>query len=206
MASPAATTTYYVTLTSATNCSQLDSVVVTVNPVPVVELGNNFTLCSGDAATLDATYPGATYTWSTGATAPSINVSTANTYSVVLDLNGCTATDAVTVSVLDLAAYVNHLKDACGVERVVCASLGLREHAEVHDLAEVLAKVGLDLVAPLQLFIPVYRGARRPKWQIGVGLALLAGVLGYQVTRSLGAGEKGAAMVIEDGVSFLTGP
>ena len=90
--------TYWVSASQA-GCAVSDTVVVTVNPVPSVELGNNFTLCSGDAATLDATYPGATYTWSTGATAPSINVSTANTYSVVLDLNGCTATDAITVSV-----------------------------------------------------------------------------------------------------------
>ena len=37
---------------------------------------------------------------------------------------------------------------------------------------ERLLKLAPHLVEPLELFIPVYRGARRKRWQIGVGLAL----------------------------------
>lgn len=37
---------------------------------------------------------------------------------------------------------------------------------------ERLLRLAPHLVQPLELFIPVYRGARRKKWQIGVGLAL----------------------------------
>ena len=72
-----------------------DTVVVAVNPMPTVALGNDLTLCAGDDVTLDATYPGATYVWSNGATSPTITVNSAATYSVTVDLNGCTATDAI---------------------------------------------------------------------------------------------------------------
>jgi len=37
---------------------------------------------------------------------------------------------------------------------------------------ERLLKLAPHLVAPLELVIPVYRGARRPRWQIAIGLAL----------------------------------
>lgn len=37
---------------------------------------------------------------------------------------------------------------------------------------ERLLQLAPHLVAPLELVIPVYRGAKRPKWQINVGLAL----------------------------------
>ncbi|HRH39146.1 MAG TPA: hypothetical protein PK760_12410, partial [Flavobacteriales bacterium] len=85
-------------------CVVSDAIHVQVNPMPSVNLGNDQTLCAGNNTTLDATYPGASYTWSTGATTPSINVSTAGNYSVTVDLNGCTASDAITIGVLSLNA------------------------------------------------------------------------------------------------------
>ncbi|MBK8497291.1 MAG: gliding motility-associated C-terminal domain-containing protein [Flavobacteriales bacterium] len=97
------TGTYSVTATQGA-CNVTDAIDVMVNPMPQVDLGPDQTICAGTAATLDATYPGATYTWSTGAVAPSINVSAAGTYSVTVDLNGCTATDAVDIGVLSLSA------------------------------------------------------------------------------------------------------
>lgn len=80
-------------------CSVSDAVQITVNPMPQVDLGNDLTLCEGDDVVLDATYPGATYAWSTGAATPDITVSNAATYSVTVDLNGCVATDAIDVGV-----------------------------------------------------------------------------------------------------------
>ena len=53
--------------------------------------------------TLDATFAGATYVWSTGATSAAITVDQTGTYSVTADLNGCTASDQVTVNVIDVA-------------------------------------------------------------------------------------------------------
>ena len=95
--------TYWVRATQGV-CSVSDTVLVNLLPVPVVDLGADLTLCSGDDVLLDATTPGATYLWNTGSTGASITASTAGTYSITVDLNGCTATDQIDIAVLDLAA------------------------------------------------------------------------------------------------------
>ncbi|MBK6830877.1 MAG: gliding motility-associated C-terminal domain-containing protein [Flavobacteriales bacterium] len=85
-------------------CSVSDTINITVQPVPTVDLGNDLTLCAGDVVTLDATFPGATYAWNIGVSSPTITVSNAGTYSVLVDLNGCTATDELDVAVLSLSS------------------------------------------------------------------------------------------------------
>ncbi len=96
--------TYWVQATQGL-CSVSDTVAVVVNATPTVNLGSDLTLCAGDDVTLDATFPGASYLWSTGAVTPTITVNTAATYSVVVDLNGCTASDAINVGVLSPAGF-----------------------------------------------------------------------------------------------------
>ncbi|MBK9176886.1 MAG: gliding motility-associated C-terminal domain-containing protein [Flavobacteriales bacterium] len=96
--------TYWVTATQG-NCTVSDTVIIAVQPVPMVNLGNDQTFCDGTSATLDATYPGAAYSWSTGATSPAITVSASGNYSVTVDLNGCTATDAVGITVVTPATF-----------------------------------------------------------------------------------------------------
>ena len=62
--------------------------------------------------------------------------------------------------------------------RLIHGGLRYLEHAEfglvyesLHERERLLANAP-HLVEPLELCIPVYRGARRGKWQIAVGLAL----------------------------------
>jgi gliding motility-associated-like protein len=93
------TGTYWVQLTQS-GCTASDTVNVNVLPSPSVELGPAQTLCLGQSTVLNATNAGATYLWSTGATTPTITVSTTGNYGVTVDLNGCTATDAVAINVL----------------------------------------------------------------------------------------------------------
>jgi hypothetical protein len=57
-----------------------DQVNVSVVAAPVLELGNNFGVCPGEAVTLDANIPNATYVWSTGATTETISVTEPGTY------------------------------------------------------------------------------------------------------------------------------
>lgn len=72
---------------------------ITVNPVPVVALGNDITQCEG-TATLDAGNPGATYFWSTGEITQTINVMFSGTYTAtVVTTSGCSASDAITVMI-----------------------------------------------------------------------------------------------------------
>lgn len=96
--------TYWVTATQG-SCTVSDTVSIAVQPVPTVNLGNDQTFCDGTSATLDATYPGATYDWSTGATSSAITVSASGNYSVTVDLDGCTATDAVGITVVTPATF-----------------------------------------------------------------------------------------------------
>ena len=92
---------YYVTGTNTGTCFAVDSVYITVNPLPVVDAGNDATICTGGSATLTATGTGS-FEWSTTETTQSITVSptTNTTYTVTLtDANNCTATDNVVVNV-----------------------------------------------------------------------------------------------------------
>ncbi|MDQ3101093.1 MAG: hypothetical protein M3R08_06880, partial [Bacteroidota bacterium] len=111
--------TYWVEVSQAA-CSNSDTVVVSVQPAPAVDLGNDVSLCSGEAIILDAIWPGAGYAWNTGAISPSITVDQSGTYSVTVDLNGCVATDEIVVSVIDLASIeLGPDLTACSTEQIV---------------------------------------------------------------------------------------
>jgi PKD repeat protein len=98
--------TYDVVVTDFSGCSGADTIVVTINPVPVVSLANgnnNVSICGGLAILLDAQNAGSNYLWSNGATSQTISVTTTGTYSVtVTNTFGCSASDAVTATVFSL--------------------------------------------------------------------------------------------------------
>ena len=78
-----------------TNLSQ----VLTVNSLPIVNLGTDVTQCGG-SVTLDAANVGSTYLWNDASTSQTLIVSTTGTYYVtVTDGNGCTGTDAIDVTI-----------------------------------------------------------------------------------------------------------
>src|SRR5690606_6494320 len=107
--SPLTDSTYLVTATDANGCSDTVSTLVQVisNPTAVVTSSNgtNF-VCNGSSVTLTAT-GGGTYTWNDASTFDSLVVSptTNTTYSVIVEVGGCsdTATFAVTVNNLPTA-------------------------------------------------------------------------------------------------------
>lgn len=74
---------------------------ITVVASPTLDLGADTTFCQG-SITLNAG-PVAPYLWSTGATTQTINVNTTGTYSVQVGPVGCQVTDAINVTVSQLA-------------------------------------------------------------------------------------------------------
>ncbi len=96
------TGTYWV-VASVGICSQTDTIVVTVTPLPVVSI-NDSTVCQGDNVLLDAGNSGSTYQWSTGATTQTININSAGQFWVIVTSSGCTSSDTMTLS---LSSVVN---------------------------------------------------------------------------------------------------
>ncbi|HTO15575.1 MAG TPA: GEVED domain-containing protein, partial [Edaphocola sp.] len=97
--------TYSVSLTNASGCSTTDSINVTVNPYPVVDLGADTLICDGGPYILDAGgSAGDTYLWAPSAdTTSSITITTSGTYSVtVTNSSGCSTTDSINVTISEL--------------------------------------------------------------------------------------------------------
>lgn len=90
---------YGFTITDANNCTETGSADVNSAGALFVNLGNDLTFCAGFPTTLDAGSGYDQYTWSTGATTQSIDVTQSGDYSVTVTLAACTAADTVSVTV-----------------------------------------------------------------------------------------------------------
>ncbi|HRP58389.1 PKD domain-containing protein, partial [Agriterribacter sp.] len=110
--------TYTVTVTR-NGCSDSDDKVITVTTPPTVDLGPAAAICAGNSITLDAGDHGAgtTYNWSTGETTRTIDVTTADTYTVTVTRNGCSASDskAITVTTSGLVVDLGTDIERCAV-------------------------------------------------------------------------------------------
>jgi len=96
-----ATGTYYVKVTDNNNCSKNDTIHVTVNPTPVVNLGNDTNLCQGTNFVLNAGNPGAAHLWDNGSTGQTRTVNATGTYYVkVTNTFSCSAGDTITTTFL----------------------------------------------------------------------------------------------------------
>lgn len=96
---PLVSTTYIV---RGTTCKKpvRSTLYVEVLPAPVVELGADTVLCSGESLLLTAGEPGKEYAWSDGSKGNTLLVSTQGTYGVTArNSNGCTGKDQIKVSI-----------------------------------------------------------------------------------------------------------
>jgi hypothetical protein len=94
-----ATTTglYYVTVITPAGCTNSDSVNITINPEPNVNLGQDTSIC-GSTITLNAGNAGSNYMWSTGAPTQTINAGSGTFYVDVTNASGCTSSDTIVVT------------------------------------------------------------------------------------------------------------
>jgi hypothetical protein len=107
--SPSVTTSYYLKETSATGCSNTDTVVVTVNPLPAANAGGNHSICNGSGIQLGAaSVSGHTYSWtsnpagfSSTASNPTVTPSVQTTYYITETntVTGCSNKDSAVITV-----------------------------------------------------------------------------------------------------------
>lgn len=97
--STATTGSYWLSVNQA-GCIGRDTINVNFKPIPIVNLGDDTGLCSGTLITANI-LPGAgiSYIWSTGAITPSIVISATGTYWVTIDSNGCKNSDTINISI-----------------------------------------------------------------------------------------------------------
>lgn len=111
---PTDTTTYYLTVSNGV-CEANDSVTVNVKPLPIIDLGSDTTLCTSNSITLCAGFADS-YLWDGGCVASCITETPTDTmtYSVTTTLNGCSASDTITVNVLP------YIPITAGPDQVIC--------------------------------------------------------------------------------------
>jgi len=93
--------TVKLTVTTAGNLSNTrsKSIFITNGTPPVVNLGNDTTVCQNAGFALDAANAGATYQWNTNQTTQTITVSKTGTYWVAVNKNGCIGKDTALITV-----------------------------------------------------------------------------------------------------------
>lgn len=106
---------------NSNGCSTTDNGPITLSDPssPTVGAGADQTICDGDAITLTANNPdNASISWDNGVNdGVSFTPGATTTYTVTADLNGCVATDQVTITVNPSFNFVVNINDpsACGV-------------------------------------------------------------------------------------------
>ncbi len=131
LASPTTTTAYVLTVNDSKGCPARDTVVVTVNPLPVINAGSDKSICPGFQTQIGNTATGGTgvlsYSWSPASgivgsnTTPQITVSPTLTTSyvvTVIDAKSCARKDTVVVTV-NPKPTIN-----AGEDKVICPNIG----------------------------------------------------------------------------------
>lgn len=104
---------YSVTV-SKSGCDYEDDIIVTYQAYPIVDLGEDQTICPYDNIALDATNAGAQYLWNTGETSASIVVSDEDEFTVAVNLNGCWAFDTILIDTIVIpASYLGNGQLLC---------------------------------------------------------------------------------------------
>ncbi len=92
------TTGNYYVIVTLNGCIGSDTINVTDNPIPQVNLGRDTALCGGNIPyQLNAQNAGSTFLWQDGTTAQTYNVSVTGTYTVTVTANNCSNYDEANV-------------------------------------------------------------------------------------------------------------
>lgn len=114
---------YSVSVTNSFNCSNSDTINITLNSLPIVNLGVDTTICPNQLIEL---YPGefSSYIWSDLSINKALTVTSSGTYTVsVLDKNNCKGSDEIIISMFE-APIVNLGNDTsiCQGENIILSA------------------------------------------------------------------------------------
>jgi gliding motility-associated-like protein len=129
---------YTLAVTQA-GCTAKDTVAVAYKKNPVVQFGKDTSICTGNNYLLDAGNINASYTWQDGSNLPQYLVSRTGIYTVVVDLNGCTASDTIAISYIPKPIF------SLGKDTILCAGQSIRLNPLVNVTANYLWQDGSHL-------------------------------------------------------------
>jgi len=89
--------TYYVDI-SKEGCTYSDTVLVILKPRPTLTVSPNTSICANEVLELNAISNASIINWSTGETGSLIRITEAGTYSVEVDLDGCSSQETINVT------------------------------------------------------------------------------------------------------------
>jgi gliding motility-associated-like protein len=99
--------TYRLTINQG-NCSVSDTININTKPFPIVDIGNDTTICVGTNITLrcNPQNPGVKYLWSTGSVSEQTQTQGPGKYTITVTDNDCKTNDAITVGYMP-APYIS---------------------------------------------------------------------------------------------------
>jgi len=119
--------TYTVTVHAVYVCGDTTmTTTITIYAFPVVNLGRDTSVCTASSLMLNAQNPGMQYEWSTGASTQQITVTTNGKYYVLVDNNGCAATDTINVAFLHITPFsLGNDTTICGGQQLILQAVNV---------------------------------------------------------------------------------
>lgn len=91
---------YWVEITLHDYCTKRDSIYIRYASEIAINLGNDTSICPNSSILLDATLPGATYSWQDNSTGATFLAQNSGIYWVDVTLNNCTKRDSIAISLI----------------------------------------------------------------------------------------------------------
>jgi gliding motility-associated-like protein len=101
---------YSVTVTTS-NCSSSDNIVVNEEILPLIDLGNDVTICETTELTLDA---GVVVLWNDGSSSQTLDIFSSGEYSATFESNGCSVTDVIDITIDQVPVF------SLGPDQFIC--------------------------------------------------------------------------------------
>jgi gliding motility-associated-like protein len=121
---------------SRQGCTYRDSITLTVKSLPIVNLGNDTTICENTSIILNAQNPGSSYLWSTGSQAQSIAAGTAGQYAVTITKAGCISSDTINIAIELRPRFT------LGADRLICPGETITLQPALNPLWQLLWQDG----------------------------------------------------------------